>query len=84
MATQGHARDVVVLSGKRTGFGTFGGSLKDFTATDLGVITVAEGVEDKETLDLLRQIGIDWGQGYLFGVPELERFAPAELEINLP
>lgn len=39
MATQGHARDVVVLSGKRTGFGTFGGSLKDFSATDLGVIS---------------------------------------------
>ncbi len=39
MATQGHSRDVVVLSGKRTGFGTFGGSLKDFTATDLGVIS---------------------------------------------
>ena len=39
MTTQGHARDVVVLSGKRTGFGTFGGSLKDFSATDLGVIS---------------------------------------------
>ncbi len=38
MATQGHERDVVILSGKRTGFGTFGGSLKDFTATDLGVL----------------------------------------------
>ncbi len=41
-------------------------------ATDLGVITVAEGVEDQATLDLLREIGIDWGQGYLFGRPELE------------
>lgn len=39
MATQGQPRDVVVLSGKRTGFGTFGGSLKDFSATDLGVIS---------------------------------------------
>jgi len=39
MTTQGHERDVVVLSGKRTGFGTFGGSLKDFTATDLGVFS---------------------------------------------
>jgi acetyl-CoA acyltransferase 2 len=38
MATQGHHRDIVVLSGKRTGFGTFGGSLKGFSATDLGVI----------------------------------------------
>ena len=45
MATQGHSRDVVVLSGKRTGFGTFGGSLKDFTATDLGVVSSAAAIE---------------------------------------
>ncbi|MDH3270157.1 MAG: acetyl-CoA C-acyltransferase [Gemmatimonadota bacterium] len=45
MATQGHARDVVVLSGKRTGFGTFGGSLKDFTATDLGVIASRAAID---------------------------------------
>ena len=45
MATQGHPRDVVVLSGKRTGFGTFGGSLKDFTATDLGVIASEAAIE---------------------------------------
>jgi acetyl-CoA acyltransferase 2 len=31
--------DVLFLSGKRTPFGTFGGALKDFTATDLGVET---------------------------------------------
>ena len=29
---------VVFLSGARTGFGTFGGTLKDFSATDLGAI----------------------------------------------
>ncbi len=45
MPTQGHAGDVVVLSGKRTGFGTFGGSLKDFTATDLGVIASTAAIE---------------------------------------
>ena len=38
MATQGRDRDIVFLSGKRTPFGTFGGTLKDFTATDLGVV----------------------------------------------
>ncbi len=37
MPTPGHSREVVVLSGVRTGFGSFGGTLKDFTATDLGV-----------------------------------------------
>ena len=45
MPTQGLRRDVVVLSGKRTGFGTFGGSLKDFTATDLGVIASTAAIE---------------------------------------
>ena len=45
MGTQGHERDVVFLSGKRTGFGTFGGSLRDFTATDLGVISSAAALE---------------------------------------
>jgi acetyl-CoA acyltransferase 2 len=45
MATQGHPCDVVVLSGKRTGFGTFGGTLKDFTATDLGVVSSAAAIE---------------------------------------
>src|SRR5919109_1951452 len=37
MATQVHSRDVVLLSGRRTPFGSFGGSLKDFSATQLGV-----------------------------------------------
>ena len=36
MATQGHSKDVVFLSGRRTPFGSFGGSLKGFSATDLG------------------------------------------------
>ncbi len=45
MATQGHSRDVVILSGVRTGFGTFGGSLKDHSATDLGVIAGRAALE---------------------------------------
>jgi acetyl-CoA acyltransferase 2 len=45
MATQGRTRDVVVLSGKRTGFGSFGGSLKDLSATDLGVISSKAAIE---------------------------------------
>jgi acetyl-CoA acetyltransferase family protein len=45
MSTQGHARDVVFLSGKRTGFGAFGGTLKDLTATDLGAFAAAAAVE---------------------------------------
>ena len=30
MGTQGKSKDIVFLSGKRTPFGTFGGTLKDF------------------------------------------------------
>lgn len=37
MGTQGKDTDVVFLSAARTGFGTFGGALKDLSATDLGV-----------------------------------------------
>ncbi len=44
MGTQGHDRDVVSLSGKRTRFGTFGGSLKHVTATDLGVVSRASAI----------------------------------------
>jgi len=36
MKTQGQHRDVVFLAGARTGFGAFGGSLKDQSAIDLG------------------------------------------------
>jgi len=36
MKTQGHDTDVVFLSGVRTGFGGFGGSLKGLSAIDLG------------------------------------------------
>ncbi len=45
MGTQGQSKDIVVLSGKRTAFGTFGGSLKDFTATDLGVVSSVAAIE---------------------------------------
>ncbi|HET9986484.1 MAG TPA: acetyl-CoA C-acyltransferase [Longimicrobiales bacterium] len=45
MGTQGQSGDVVFLSGRRTPFGTFGGSLKDFTATDLGVVAARAAIE---------------------------------------
>ncbi len=46
MGTQGQAREVVFLSGKRTGFGSFGGSLRDLSATDLGVISAKAALEE--------------------------------------
>jgi acetyl-CoA acetyltransferase family protein len=42
--TQGKDRDVVFLSGVRTGFGSFGGTLKDISATELGAIAAREAV----------------------------------------
>ena len=50
MGTQGLDTEVVFLSGRRTPFGTFGGSLKDFTATDLGVFS-AEAALDAAGVD---------------------------------
>ncbi len=45
MKTQGKDRDVVFLSGVRTPFGTFGGTLKDFSAIDLSVVAARAAVE---------------------------------------
>lgn len=38
-------RDIVFLAGKRTAFGTFGGALKDLSATDLGVVAAKAAIE---------------------------------------
>ncbi len=40
-------------------------------ARDQGIITIAEWIEDAETARILREMGIDWGQGWHFGRPEL-------------
>jgi len=44
MKTQGQQTDVVFLSGVRSGFGTFGGALRDLTATQLGATVSREAV----------------------------------------
>jgi len=38
-------------------------------ADDMGITVVAEGIETQEQLRVLREIGIDCGQGYLLGRP---------------
>ncbi|HUL48775.1 MAG TPA: acetyl-CoA C-acetyltransferase [Gemmatimonadales bacterium] len=45
MKTQGHTRDVVFLSGVRTGFGAFGGTLKDLSAIELGAVAARHALE---------------------------------------
>jgi acetyl-CoA acetyltransferase family protein len=44
MSPAGRQTGVVFLSGARTGFGSFGGALKDLSATDLGVLAGAEAL----------------------------------------
>jgi acetyl-CoA acyltransferase 2 len=50
MATQGKDMDVVFLSAARTGFGTFGGTLRGFSATELGVYA-ADGALQRAGID---------------------------------
>ncbi|HYG60957.1 MAG TPA: EAL domain-containing protein [Thermoanaerobaculia bacterium] len=35
----------------------------------MGIRTIAESVEDRETLDALRRIGVDYAQGYVLSIP---------------
>jgi acetyl-CoA acyltransferase 2 len=42
--TSNASNSIVFLSGVRTGFGTFGGALKDFSATDLAAVAGREAV----------------------------------------
>ncbi len=44
MGTQGQQRDVVFLSGVRTGFGSFGGTLVELSATELGTVAAREAI----------------------------------------
>ncbi len=40
-------------------------------AAEIGCKQVAEGVEVEEERDVLHALGVDYGQGYLFGRPAL-------------
>jgi acetyl-CoA acyltransferase 2 len=46
MATQGHDTDIVFLSGRRTPFGTFGGTLKEYSATQLGAVAARSALDE--------------------------------------
>jgi EAL domain-containing protein (putative c-di-GMP-specific phosphodiesterase class I) len=38
-------------------------------AAAFGLQTIGEGLEDQETLDLLRELGVNYGQGFHIGRP---------------
>ncbi|MGB5454236.1 MAG: EAL domain-containing protein [Sedimenticolaceae bacterium] len=42
----------------------------------LGMMTIAEAIEDTETCQLLTAMGIDYGQGYHLAKPAPGEFAP--------
>lgn len=44
-------------------------------AADLDLLTVAEGVEGEEQVDILRDAGATWLQGFHFGIPAPARIA---------
>ena len=39
-----------------------------------GIKTIAEHVEDAETARVLRDMGVDWAQGWYFGLPQTNEF----------
>ena len=41
------------------------------TANQMEITTLAEYIENEETESILKDIGIDWGQGYFYGKPEV-------------
>lgn len=50
-------------------------------AHSLGLLTIAEFVEDDETVAILRELGIDYAQGYALGRPApLDEYDPADAE----
>lgn len=40
-------------------------------AREMGMPVIAEGIEEQATIDLLRALGVEYGQGYFLGRPEV-------------
>jgi EAL domain-containing protein (putative c-di-GMP-specific phosphodiesterase class I) len=49
----------------------------------LGAKVIAEGIEEKEEMYLLKELGIDYGQGFLFASPALD-FSPKNNQPTIP
>jgi EAL domain-containing protein (putative c-di-GMP-specific phosphodiesterase class I) len=48
----------------------------------MNILSVAEFVEDQETIDELLKIGIDYAQGYFIGKPQKAKDAVAQISNN--
>ncbi len=46
------------------------------TARTLGLTTLAESVEDADTMAVMKEIGVNWAQGFHFARPALEESTP--------
>jgi EAL domain-containing protein (putative c-di-GMP-specific phosphodiesterase class I) len=56
-------------------------------ANSLGAVTVAEGIEDQRSLDMVRESGVEFGQGFFIGMPmSLDKFCGdvIALELEVP
>ncbi len=51
-------------------------------ANALGKRTIAEYVQDEETLTILRRLGVDYAQGYYIGKPAASLLAPASISVR--
>jgi EAL domain-containing protein (putative c-di-GMP-specific phosphodiesterase class I) len=38
----------------------------------LGKEVIAEGVENKAVIEVLQELGVEYGQGYIWGAPSIE------------
>lgn len=76
--------EVVIVSGARTPIGTFGGSLKDISASDLGALVIKEAVKrakiSSETIDeaIIAQVGQIAEDGFVGRVVSLKAGLPEE------
>ena len=56
-----------------------GGASAKSLSRALGLNTTAEGIENHKAVEMLKKLGCDAGQGYLFGTPEPASMVTAAL-----
>ncbi len=74
-----YARDALALPNGRAFLKAIAGLCKD-----LGIVAIAEVVEDEQVVPLLEYCGIEFGQGFLFGHPTADPFAGETAAQDVP